>query len=233
MKAKITDQSAFLLIENNKTDWPTLPGRQDRDFDELQTISGENLISVFCALVPTSFDIEGFVSEFKDLRIKRNKLVHSTGVSDLEHQYVISKILSFLSHFYSPTKWIDIFREKFTSDPTFGYWDADVESAYFYGILDFIEKSTTKGELNNYLPYDIKSRRYCCPECTYWLNKHANADPEPRWTFLTPNEPTSTKVECLICGVKYDVQREDCKNEPCKGNVIYDGDLCLTCNTHN
>jgi len=229
MKSRITAKSALLLIEKNRTDWPTLPDKKDSDFDELQTISGENLLSVFCAILPSSFQIKNFVDDYKELRIRRNKLVHSTGVKDLEYKYVVVKILRFLSHFYTPTKWIEIFREMFMSDPTFGYWDKDVESAYFYRMLNFVEYSVSTAELKKYLPYNIKSRRYCCPECTYWLNKHLSNPLQPKWSFLNPNKPSSIKIECLICGNTYDVERKDCVDTECKGNVIYDEVLCLTC----
>ncbi|WP_159331559.1 hypothetical protein [Tenacibaculum maritimum] len=232
MKMKITEKSALLLIENNRSDWPTLPKKKDKNFDELITISGENLLGVFCAISNENFNLTDFVTRYEKLRINRNKLVHSTGVKDLDYKYIIKETLYFLSVFYTKTKWIELFREMFISEPTFGYWDSDVEQAEFYQILNFIEDSLSKGEINKYLPYDIKSRRYLCPECTYWLNKHGFDEENPRWSFLKPNTAESKIINCLICNTDYDIERENCKTEDCNGNVLCSKNYenqCLTC----
>lgn len=231
MKMSIAKHSALLLLENNRNEWPTLPTRQDKNFDELQTISGENLLSVFCATAPKGFDLTDFVKNYELLRVNRNKLVHSTGVKKLSHVFVLQQILFFLSTFYSNYTWIDILRDKFKSEPFFGYWDHDIEEAYFFKVLDFFERELGKSGLKQYFPYSLKARRYLCPDCTYWLNSKYDG-PKPKWSFLKPNSPSSKIVQCLICTKEYDVVRQDCPNENCKGNVLNNDriqDLCLTC----
>lgn len=229
MKMKVAQKSPFLLIENNKSDWPTLPKKKDKNFDELKTISGENLLSVFCAIVNSSFELKDFVSKFEKLRSKRNKLVHSTGSQGLEYKSVVEEIVFFLSIFYTKDKWIKLFREMFVSHPAFGYWHWEVEEAHFYLVLNFVESTMAKSELNKYLSVDIKSRRFFCPKCTYWLNKEVDLIPSQKWAFLSPNTPESTKIECLICNNEYIVERKDCESEKCKGNVISNENKCLTC----
>lgn len=232
MKMKISQKSSLLLIDNNKADWPTLPAKKDKNFDELITISGENLLNVFCAIVNSDFELEDFVLRFEKLRLKRNKLVHSTGVKDLDYKLIVKEILFFLSKFYVKDKWIELFREMFVSHPTFGYWDWDIEGAHYYQILNFVESTLTKGELNKYLPFDIKSRRYFCPTCTYWLNKEFDVIPSPKWTFLTPNSPESTMIKCLVCNKEHEIERQECETAGCKGNVTSNENYenqCLTC----
>ena len=234
MKMKITEKSALLLIENNRSDWSTIPGKRDKNFDELITISGENLLSVFCAITNDNFKLDEFAPKFEELRKKRNKLVHSTGVNGLDYKYIIKEILFILSIFYFDEKWIELLREKFVSEPTFGHWDSDVELASYHQTLDFVKHSLTKSEINKYIPYDIKSRRYFCPYCTYWLTKEE--EPEVKWGFLTPNTADSTKIHCLVCDKEHDVSRDQCQPEDpedeCKGNVLsneYIDKQCLTC----
>ena len=123
MKMEVTKESALLLIEINKVDWPSLPQKKDKDFDQLPTISGESLLSVFCALPNNKIDLKEFEKNYEELRINRNKLVHSTGVSGIEHPFLIKKVLFFMSAFYEPSDWIDLFRENYTLNPGFGYWD--------------------------------------------------------------------------------------------------------------
>jgi hypothetical protein len=231
MKMKITEKSALLLIENNRTDWPTIPDKRDKNFDELITISGENLLSVFCAITDENFKLAEFAPRFEELRKKRNKLVHSTGVNGLDYKYIIKEILFILSIFYFNEKWIELLREKIVSEPTFGHWDTDEELASYHQTLDFVEHSLNKAEINKYIPYNINSRRYFCPYCTYWLSKEEEA--EAKWAFLNPNTADSKKIHCLVCDKEHDVTRDQCQPEDeCKGNVLsneYIDKQCLTC----
>ncbi|MCM4157271.1 hypothetical protein [Gramella sp. AN32] len=230
MKKEVTEKSPLLLLENNKSDWPTLPDRKDKNFDELITISGENLLGVFCAVESENFDLESYVKKFEDLRIRRNKLVHSTGFNDLNYKSIVKDIIFFTSAFYHNTYWLDFFRSRFKSEPMFGYWDWDIEEAYFFTLLNFIKKSLSKKELNDYLPIDYRGRKFLCPNCTYWLTKNDDVESVPKWSFLNPNSPEAEKIECMICNGQYDIERADCENEECRGNVISKEEgYCLTC----
>jgi hypothetical protein len=230
MKMKVTEKSALLLIENERAEWPSLPQKKDKNFDELMTISGERLLGVFCAVTNETTNLNDFVLRFEELRSNRNKLVHSTGINNLDHKYLVKEILYFLSEFYSKTKWIELFRKMFISEPAFGYWDWDVENAYFYKVLNFVEESLSKAEINKYLNYNIKSRRYYCPECTYWLKRHEFEEVIPKWAFLDTEE--SNVIYCVICDKNHQIERKDCIISECKGNVVSSvniEDQCLTC----
>ncbi|MCD4832158.1 MAG: hypothetical protein K8R31_00035 [Bacteroidales bacterium] len=229
MKNEISKHSSLLLIENNKKDWPTLPERKDKDFDEMLTISGENLLTVFCAISDKKFNLKVFVELFDNLRIKRNKLVHGLGKKVIDHKYILEKILQFFTIFYEKESWIVFLSRMFVNEPTFGYSDWDAEVALFYRVLDFTERELGKSKLNKHLKVDLKARRYYCPECNTTLNK-LGLGQNSKWTFLSPNKPDSTKVRCLICREEFKVIRKDCTD--CSGNVlnsdVYKG-LCLSC----
>ena len=49
------------------------------------------------------------------------------------------------------------------------------------------------------------------------------------WAYLKPNLPTSDSIICYSCQNTFKVQRINCTNEGCKGNVIGENDVCLTC----
>ena len=38
MKMEVAKESALLLLENNRTDWPTLPSKNDKDYDQLSLL---------------------------------------------------------------------------------------------------------------------------------------------------------------------------------------------------
>jgi len=229
MKSEISNQSPLLLIENNKKEWPTLPSKKDKDFDEMQTISGENLLSVFCAISDKKFKLNEFVKLFEDLRIRRNKLVHGLGEKVLDHIYILEKVLEFFTIFYEKEKWIEFLSRMFVNEPTFGYSDWEAEVALFHRVLDFAERELGKGKLNKFLKVNLKARRYYCPECNTALNK-MDTGQDSKWTFLTPNRPDSTKVRCLVCRKTYNVVRKACTD--CSGNVLNSDiieNMCLSC----
>ena len=73
MKSAICKTTPLLLIEKTRTDWPTLPSRTDKEFDSLYTISGEALLTTFCA-VSTDITIdEDFIQFIETIRQKRNE----------------------------------------------------------------------------------------------------------------------------------------------------------------
>ena len=215
MKGRVTGESVFLLLEQPKTDWPSLPKRKSRKFDEMQTISGGNLLSVFCTVDNEISDIYEFVERFKKLRVNRNKLVHGAGRNDKGHDYIIKEIMFYHNNFFSKGEWVNEFREFVSSEPTFGYWDYDAEEAMFYKKLNFIERTIGKKALNNYLEINTLARRYFCPSCTYHLNGNIDREDMPKWAFLKPNKPNSKNLLCITCSQEFQVGREDCHKPNC------------------
>ena len=71
MKSVICTTSPLLLIEKKRTDWPSLPSNADKDFDSLYTISGEALLTSFCA-VPSKIKIDDNLINFIDSNNKNN-----------------------------------------------------------------------------------------------------------------------------------------------------------------
>lgn len=233
MKSKVAEKSALLLIENKRTNWPSLDNISNKTFNELQTISGENLLPVFCAVLEASFDSKKFITNFQELRSIRNKMVHSISNSNLNKNYIIESILQFFDFFYGNLKWKNYLQEMFYKSPLFSVYDEDLEVASFYEVLNFIEKTIGKGKLNNYFSMDIKSRRYHCPSCSYAFYKHGDFDSVSKWAFLNPNDPNSTKLECVVCNKIHNIVRRDCSEDSCRGNVICEefnsDNKCLTC----
>jgi len=233
MKSAIAKQSALLLIENSKTDWPTLPESKNKDFDEFQTISGEKLLKTYCAIVDTAKVDKDFIKLFEEIRLIRNKFVHSVSNKVIKFDFVIEKVLESFTFFFGQDKWIEIMRKVYIDNPLLGYYDWDIEESLFMNRLDFAKESIGLGKLNKHFSIDIKSRKYYCPKCNNGLHGDFSSEVDSKWTILSPNTPTSETVKCLICQGEYSIKRIKCQQDSCKGNAIVNSEeydeLCLSC----
>lgn len=254
LKSKISEKSALLLIEQKKSEWKTLPESEDIDFSDLFTISGNELIRTFYATVePTVYPNE-FVKFYEDLRLLRNKLVHGIGNVLLNPEITLKYILNSFTFLYGKNAFWRALKDKFYDHP--GQMEENARFVFGeyeqYIHIEYLEALLGKAELNKHFEVDFKARRYYCPECTGEVgvlvteNGEVSEYPNFKYTFLTPNEPTSTTVKCLICENSFEVERNDCNKEGCKGNVIYTDEedkdevtgeiydegvkICLTCN---
>ncbi len=233
MKAVICETSSLLLIDKQRKDWPTLPLAENKDFDSLYTIGGEALLTTFCA-VGSTINIDNDLIHFiEEIRQKRNQAIHGINVKDVSVKYIIENILKTFTIWFGKDTWHKELKQNIFENPLFGYFDSDFESANSYKFLDFALLIIGKAPLSNYVSLDIKKRPYFCPLCKHGIERDYGTL-SSKWAFLNPNQPTSKTVHCLNCHRSFRVQREKCKINGCKGNVLYDagyadGLICLTC----
>ncbi|MDC7997377.1 hypothetical protein [Gilvibacter sediminis] len=229
LKSKITEQTPILLIEQKREYWKTLPNSDDVDFASLYTISGQELIRTFFATVAPDQYGQDLVNHCEEVRLLRNKLVHGIGADKLVPEPVLILILKTFSLLCGKDSfWLalaDKFYDhpaQFEGEPIFVFGPAE-----HYIHLDYLEALLGRGEMNRHFKHDFKARRYLCPDCTgaegVLVTQDGQADlyPKFRYTFLRPNEPTSTNVNCLVCHQDFEVERNDCNKEGCQGNVIF------------
>lgn len=225
LKSEIIEVNPFFLIDSKPSLWPSLPGSVDKDFDSFYSINSESLIRIFCALCRVEDDKSEIVDLTEEVRLLRNKAVHSVQREILDPKYLTEIICRVCEFVYSDTIWNLIKSEHLRNE---GYmWDEEEESIMILGqYLKFLEQNLTKSKFQKYLK--VNGREYSCPNCHYEVEGYA---------YLSPNTPDSKNLNCLICGDDHAIEREDCKSEKCKGNLIgidsSDSDylLCLTCGT--
>jgi hypothetical protein len=231
MKAAICKTTPLLLIEKTRTDWPSLPSRADKEFDSLYTISGEALLTTFCA-VPIDITItEEFIQFIESVRQKRNEAIHGANKISISAKELIDNILKAYTFCFGKDAWFLESGNYNFKNPLFGYFDWGFEYASSYLYLDFALDMLGKKILNKYLKTDITGRAYFCPECKRTIDGDYGYL-ESKWAFLKPNKPDSTNLHCVNCGIEFNVIRKDCFKSDCKGNVIHDygGEItCLTC----
>ncbi|HUC81361.1 MAG TPA: hypothetical protein VMR70_10620 [Flavisolibacter sp.] len=234
MKGVICETSPLLLIDKPRKDWPSLPTAEDKDFDSLYTIGGEALLTTFCAVHSTIERNSELINFIEGIRQKRNQAIHGTNIKDVEPTYIIENVLTTFTIWFGKDSWHKELKNNLLQNPLFGYFDADYESAISYKFLDFALLLLGKATLSHHLSINLKNRSYFCPECKRGIERDYGTL-KSKWAFLRPNEPTATSISCLNCHQVFDVVREKCNINGCKGNVLYDdpewtgAKICLTC----
>ncbi|MFM1771923.1 MAG: hypothetical protein RLZZ71_1065 [Bacteroidota bacterium] len=242
MKADICSESPLLLIDKKKSEWKTLPGASDESFSEMFTIGGDDLLKMYFACVEPKYVHADFLAHFNDVRSKRNKIVHGLGEADLKPEYVLKLVLNTFTFLLGKDEFWDAVLNKFYRHPGIEHEDPEIEweENNHYNRMEHLNFFLGIGELKKHFTTDITVRAYFCPNCIQnaeVITKEGIKRPESKWAFLTPNEPASTTISCIVCQEQFEVLREDCKKPGCKGNVIYKEDededchvrICLTC----
>lgn len=230
MKGTICKTSPFLLLEKNRADWPTLPSKSDKDFGDLFTISGEALLTTYCAVENKITIDNDLIAFIEDVRKKRNNAIH--GISEIKTtaEELFENILKAFSFFFGKDSWFVFAREYNLVDPIFGFSGDGLEEFKIHTLLDVALDIIGRKRLNNYISLNIQGRGYYCPSCKREMEEIDYH--ESKWAFLKPNKPESKKLQCVVCSSEFIVKREDCNDPDCKGNVIHnygDEPTCLTC----
>lgn len=233
IKSKIAHISHFLLIASNPSDWPKSSNNNDLSFSEFRTIDAQDLIKVHNIVNPNILSDE-FIRKFKELKNIRNVIIHSVdkNIKIFVEDIILTSLLVF-HELIGPNLWLENRREYLSNTPiSVAYSSSDINETEceiiheIYKIIDLLSPS----ELKKHFDYNIKQRNYYCPGC----RQHSIYDNFKQimpTAQLNPNKPDSTSIYCFICDNEYDVVRNKCDNDGCKGNVIYQDleELCLTC----
>jgi len=91
-------------------------------------------------------------------------------------------------------------------------------------VFNFLQPAQRKKFFN----IDSRRRLYFCPACKYEGDKYEFL--EPKYAVLEPNKPDSEMLFCFVCGDTHLVERYDCNQLNCPGNVLsVEYDICCTC----
>lgn len=232
LKSGVCEKSPLLLIDLKRTDWPTLPNSDNKDFNELFTIGGESLIRTYCAVVNPD-KINDILTDFiEEIRLARNKIVHGVIRDYLDPEYLINSILKTYTFFLGPDSWWLSMRELYVNNPLFGYFNNEFEEASLIEKLDYVEEIVEAAELRKHFSLSLKSRRYYCPWCKDALEQEEE-ELKTKWALLIPQRTVgATEIKCVNCQRTMEVLRQACAEDGCKGNVLHDGEhglFCITC----
>lgn len=226
LKAEIIKISPFLLIDLPANKWPTLPESSDKNFNELFAINSEALLRVFNATCRVGQDNKRLVEIFEEVRVKRNTIVHGLHKEILMPEYLINIQFAASVEFFKTDLWT-LMKAEERRHPLYNDLENEDLITELYYRLKFINKHLSHKKYQEHI--GIEGRGYLCPECA-----RTSQDWELKSIYLFPNEPSSTNGKCIICDTKFDLIREPCWTEPCKGNVLIEDEVtdektCLTC----
>lgn len=227
MKSVIVRNSPYLLLEQKRSDWPSLPKSKDVDYSTMYTYAGENLLNTFCTVTNNKLNSEK-IKFIEDIRQNRNKAIHGAGNILNDPSTLILDILTAYTYFFGKDQWFNDIKKWNQSNPLFGYYNWNFESILSYKFLDFLEVTIGIKQLKKILNFDLSGRRYLCPTCFYEINSKGE-QLKSKWAFLTPNKPSSKLLYCINCNSENEIERGDCHIKDCLGNVINIDGICLTC----
>lgn len=250
LKGKIVDISPFLLITDRPQNWPSNCSTQDISFASFRTLDAQDLPRVHDTVAAIRLP-ENFFKWYEDMRIRRNRIMHSVQRSlELRDLDIVQAVLEtsemFLgSHVWVNRRWVYLtermprrHNDKFIPDVVFvGDEPISPLSYYLYElqreimtVIEMMKPSLVR----RFFDFPKKQRRYLCLHCLSIRQKEYFFEYKNKEEFylnsavLVDQNPPCDRVNCVICGETYRVIRQACNEEDCPSNVIdaHNG-LCL------
>lgn len=227
IKGRIAAVSPFILVAQEHRQWPM----EDASFSEFRTVDAVDLIRVHNAVANPPFD-DNFRAFFDDVRRKRNRLMHSVPKDVFEPGALIINVLKAAEALYGEKRWSEHCLE-LEADNRIRLYDGgeNVVNAVM-GEMELALEYLKPAEAERFMGIK-KQRMYLCPSCYSQANRDWGAEDFPKLAQLHSKKPGETQLDCRLCGATNTVERTDCEAEECKGNVLDEERMCLTCQHSN
>jgi hypothetical protein len=197
-----------LGLDQNPIDWPTKPDSDDKDFDDLYTISGESLVRKYSASLKGEKVVIILIQFIEEVRITRNRVMHGASNQKLKPKFIIEIILDIFFHFLGVNPFWNTTRDLLISNPMFGSFDEDFEEADLHKRLDYTESIIGKSNFQLHFDIRLDCRGYLCPWCFEALIQHGE-ELQSGWVFLKPQRTAgANEIECLNCKKEHKVERK-------------------------
>ena len=228
LKARIARISPYLLLGMPPKDWPKGSASKPTPFSDFRTIDAQDLIKVHDSVYSQSLSDE-FILLFEQLRRKRNSIMHSVDRRlSIHASELLVTVLSINDHLGSEKNWAKVRYQYLRESPLSQMHSQDYADHRIVWEFSIVRDLLKPAELKRYFLFDKKQRTYMCPNCAYGLAR--DSDLEPKTALLKPNTSRSTTIWCFVCGESQNVERTECSEEACKGNVVSEElGRCLTC----
>jgi hypothetical protein len=226
LKGKVVSVSPFLLISGSPKEWPSGCDQKDTPFADFKTIDSHDLIRTHDAVCTTRIP-DDFRQEFERLRRLRNAVLHGVDKRVAPNgRDVFLAVLKATETLLEPQGWMARRYEYLENSPqTIAHWSLDVPMV-LSPEAELLIQILGPAELKKFFGYDRKARSYICYFCATTCS---DLQLRPRTAQLRPNTPDSTEVWCFACDEEMTVNRLPCQLSDCKGNVIHEDGICLTC----
>lgn len=227
LKGKISSFSPYLLITANPREWPSKCNIINTNYSAFRTIDAQDLIKVHDTVADKKLP-KDFKDQFDKLRKLRNTYIHTVDKKlKITVKEVLESTLKVQQILIGEQKWFSIRLNYLSESPESIAYSDD----YLYdqllreaaSVIEILDNKHTKCYFN----FNKRQRKYVCYNCAVQCEDY---DVNLKFAQLKPNDRKSKEIYCFVCNGTYDVERLNCENTDCKGNVIdaVDG-VCLTC----
>ena len=232
LKYEICKVDSLLLLAGEPSKWGSFG--DDKDFEELYIHQFDDLLVIHQEVGSKPIDAD-VKTKLEELRKKRNKYTHGLHREILEPSYIVESQAIFLTGLWGQ-EWLQDFKSVMLTEPLYGLSSDEEEHMQLLNYYKFFEKYLTSKEFRKLIGMPEDGRRYKCPYCSNNAIE-SGLIVEANYSRLEPNEPESTEIKCWACSGYAEIQRKDCTEEDCPGNVIFPEnsyyehvtDSCLTC----
>lgn len=227
LKGKIAEISPYLLILGSPKEWPSSCDKKDLSFADFHTIDANDLIKVHNTFSKEKLS-DSFIIKFDDLRRKRNAIMHTVDRRlNLHVTDVIVEILSVHKHLFPDINWVGVRRKFLEKAPLTELHSYDYVEPRLIWEFSLITELLKPAHMKEFFDFNKKRRRYICPNCQH---ESRESEFKPKTALLEPNTSKSTNLYCFVCEGIIEVERTDCTNEECPGNVVsVEFETCATC----
>lgn len=243
IKGRISHVSPYLLISGNPQSWPKGCGKKNTEFSSFRTLDAQDLLKVHDTVCDERFT-DNFIQWFDDLRIIRNKIMHTVDKSlNVTPEEVIDLIL-FAHNYFSDSKcWFESRRQYLEKTPVNSMksiQDDDNCECYILQTLliefGIATKLLKPAQTKLYLKFDKKLQSVHCPKCSYSVSRMDFWDHE----FIHDCGKTYYKIDgseiytCKICNHEGSILNKHCSEYGCEGELL-DSELgiCFSCFAKN
>lgn len=226
LKGRIAGVSPYLLISRDPRDWPRGSDRDPVPFSAFRTLDAADLVKVLNTVAATPFDDE-FRTFWEDVRRERNVLMHAVSTTAYDPAILIRNILRAVEALFNEVRWPQRLLAMQADGKYAGFGLDGGEQNVVMEQIETALRHLTPAEAVRYFGFNKRQRAYLCPRC--WSD--ADRDWQEDWPShaqLLSKSPRESRLHCAVCDRTTDIERRDCTNDGCKGNVIHQ-DTCLTC----
>lgn len=226
LKGKIAEVTPYLLLADSPSRWPSPYDGHQLTFAEFKTVDAQDLIRLHDTVQAQQLHGE-FVTIFNTLRTKRNSISHSVDKRLQVHTTEVIETILYLHNTLFPQRnWANV-RATFIDNYPDAALGSEFSRNYACRELHSVFGLLSGSDVKRYFGIDQKQRLYLCPAC---MDLASNKDAfRYKLSMLNPKGPTSTTLYCPICDAEHKVVRQDCERAGCKGNVLSEENVCLTC----
>ena len=239
IKGKISDVSPYLLIVGNPQSWPRGCSKKDVEFSSFRTLDAQDLLKVHDTVCENKFS-DKFIQWYDDLRVIRNKVMHTVDKSlNVRPEEVIAFILFAHNYFSESDVWFKSRQHYLEQTPVNSMKiiqdDDDSECYTLQSLLvefRIVTEVLTPSQTKLYLGFDKKAKSIHCPSCFKKVSQMNFWDHE----FIHNCGETYQEIdksgifECNLCDYQGNVVKMKCEEDGCESEFLDGGTgICFSC----